>query len=100
MTDRTRCAYCASPASFGFNKDHVIPKSLQRKCRQLGKPLPVELCGTVWACYPCNLRKGTRRLIPASWADKIDTLNDLIPGTPWRTWDGSTASPAFREVHI
>lgn len=87
------CAYCRRMP--GATADHVVPRSYRRRAE-----LPKRLRGTVRACWECNLRKGNRRLLPSSWADRVDQLNDLLPGTPWRTWDGSTTSPAYREVWV
>ena len=96
------CSYCGTRRA--VNKDHVIPRSiakLQRPTRKHPdrKPLPEHLLVTVPSCFECNIRKQSRRLIPASWADRVDLLNELIPGSPWRVWDGDTKSPAFREAH-
>lgn len=95
---RETCAYCGGPESLGFNRDHVVPKSLQKKLRQMGKPLPPHLCGTVWSCWPCNIRKGARHLIPESWADRLDELNNIISGTPFRVWHGDTSEEAYSKA--
>jgi hypothetical protein len=97
--DLTLCAYCGADASRGFNQDHVVPKSLRKRLRQQGIELPEELCGTVWACVPCNIRKGTRKLVPPSWENKIPALKDLIPGQ-WRVWRGDPSEPAYREAWV
>lgn len=89
------CAYCGAPA---VNKDHVVPKSLQRKCRLLGIPLSAELSATVNACFACNIRKATRKLVPPSWADKIPALKEAIPGQ-WRVWNGDPKAKSFTAVH-
>jgi 5-methylcytosine-specific restriction endonuclease McrA len=70
------CAYCGcSPA---VHNDHIVPKALRRRH-------PGWESVTVRACMICNVRKGTRRLVPPSWADRIYEL----PGTkPWMVWDG------------
>lgn len=87
------CAYCASARA--VHMDHVVPKSLAKR-----HDLPAEFTATVPACFACNTRKGARRLLPPSWADKVDELNELLPGTPWRVWAGSVDEPAYREVHV
>lgn len=89
------CAYCR--AARGVHQDHVIPASLQRKLRRMGRSIPAHLKGTVFACGACNWRKLTRRLIPMAWAAYLDEINELIPwGTRFRVWDGSATS--LREV--
>lgn len=87
------CAYCGK--AMGITRDHVVPKSYRVK----GVEIPEALSATVAACYPCNLRKGARRLIPASWAGRIEELAAAFPGTQWRVWRGGSDEPAFREVH-
>ena len=93
----TACVYCkVRPAG---NADHVVPKSLQRKYVQTtGNLVPQHLAGTVAACYQCNNLKGTRRLIPESWAKKLPALERHFPGVPWRVWSGGVDEPAFAEV--
>ena len=86
----TACAYCGNPA---VNMDHVIPKSVARRYL-----VPIDLLATVPSCFTCNIRKGTRKLVPPSWADKIPALKAAIPGR-WRVWSGDPLEPAFREVH-
>lgn len=86
------CAYCGKPAA---QQDHVVPRQLQRKLRETGRRLPRDLEATVFACTSCNYRKLTRHLLPASWEHRIDELNELTGGSPWRVWDGSTSHPAF-----
>lgn len=90
------CAYCGiEPA---IHLDHVVPKSLRKTHRAAYDALPPELKATVRACFSCNLRKGTRRLAPPSWAGHVDTLNTLLPGTAWRVWRGGVREPAFAEA--
>lgn len=103
------CAYCQKRPA--VNRDHVVPKSLRKKReaeakwtkrRMRGhdyaclKEIPSDLLLTVPSCFECNIRKGARRLVPRSWADKLPLLNDLFPGVPWRTWNGNPKSDAFR----
>ena len=69
------CAYCGKPA---VHMDHIVSKSMRRRH-------PGWEDVTVPACFACNMRKGTRRLVPPSWKDRLDEL----PGTrPWKVWDG------------
>jgi hypothetical protein len=80
------CAYCRVRRA--VHADHVIPKSLQKKYARMGKPFPAALCETVGACAPCNWLKLTLRLVPPSWADRLDEINALVSGTPFRVWAG------------
>ena len=86
------CEYCHERRA--GNLDHVIPRSVvkkrERECRIWPHQpmIPPELRETVGACHSCNVAKGTRLLIPASWADRLDELNALNLGT-FRVWDGS-----------
>lgn len=94
------CAYCGKPA---VNADHVIPAALVRRYNRsapLDAPsIPAEWLAVVPACFECNIRKGTRRLVPPSWASKVSALNAFFGGSPFRVWDGSPQSPAYTEVH-
>ena len=38
----------------------------------------------VAACVSCNLRKGTGRYAPESWAERLSEL----PGKGWQVWKG------------
>jgi 5-methylcytosine-specific restriction endonuclease McrA len=87
------CAYCGKPAA---NLDHVIPKALRKHALY---EIPLALAGVVPACFDCNNRKGTRMLVPPSWANRIPALKDVLPG-PWRIWSGSPLDPAFRDTHV
>lgn len=89
------CAYCQKERA--VHRDHVIPKSLQKRLKRQGVILPAELCATVPSCLSCNLRKSTRKLVPPSWADRIPALKELIPGQ-WRVWTGGTREPAFSKA--
>lgn len=83
-----------------MNLDHVVPKSMQRKFRETkGYDLPKRLAATVGSCFECNNRKGTRKLVPPSWGNRIAALKEYIPGE-WRTWDGDVRAAAFSEVHL
>lgn len=72
--------------------DHVVPRSLARR-----HTLPPHLAATEPACFECNIRKGTRKLVPPSWENSIPALKEAIPG-PWRVWHGTTSEPAYREA--
>ena len=87
------CAYCGSRPA--VNADHVVPKALRKTLREKYGSLPEELRGTVPACMACNVRKGTRKLVPPSWADYIPILKEFIPGQ-WRVWDGNPMSASYR----
>ena len=76
--DQWQCQYCGDRA---VHIDHIICKALRRRHR-LPDNDPAFL---VAACFACNVRRGTLRLIPPSFADRISEL----PGTkPWRVWRG------------
>lgn len=95
------CAYCGARA---VNKDHVIPRQVVRTYNRrapLDAPsIPAEWLETVPACFACNMRKGSRRLVPPSWGKRVEKLNKFFGGTPWRVWHGGTDEPAFRETHF
>lgn len=99
------CAYCQTER--GVNQDHVVPKSLVKKHARdvastsswVHEPIPSDFLGTVDCCLTCNVNKGTRRLVPPSWADKVEELNAFFGGTPFRVWSGDTREPAFVETH-
>ena len=100
------CAYCHKERA--VNRDHVVPKSLRKTHntnyrvssarRESRTPVPAELLRTVPSCFACNIRKGSRRLVPPSWAKHIARLDELFPGTPWRVWHGGLDEPAYREA--
>lgn len=75
--DHHRCAYCGGVAT---HRDHIVPIALRRRHKGYDGPEY-----QVAACSPCNWRKGTRRLVPPSWAHRIGEL----PSGPWRVWGGS-----------
>lgn len=62
--------------------------------------IPSDFLGTVPCCFECNMRKGTRRLVPPSWAGKVDALNAFFGGTEWRVWRGDPKEEAFTKVHV
>ena len=92
------CAYCGTRRA--VHADHVVPKGYSKRNKARYDAMPDEWKVTVGACTECNWGKYTRRLVPPSWADKIDALNDYFGGTPWRVWDGNPQAAAFREVHV
>ena len=76
--DGYRCAYCLGRAT---TMDHLIPKA-ERRRHGIADDDERYL---VACCLTDNLRKGTRRLVPPSWKDRLDEL----PGTrPWKVWTG------------
>lgn len=96
------CSYCG--VARGVNADHVLPRSAYKRLRLPLRPtaalltargLPSWLLDTADSCFDDNIRKGTRLLIPPSWAPRLDALNALGIGT-FRVWDGSPE--ALREV--
>lgn len=86
------CAYCGERRA--VNRDHVVPRVLQKKYKDR---LPAELRGTVPSCFECNIRKGTRKLVPPSWSKSIPALKEIIPGK-WRVWRGNPRETSFVEV--
>jgi 5-methylcytosine-specific restriction endonuclease McrA len=94
------CAYCQ--AARAVNWDHVVPRSLVRRYNRsapLDAPsIPAEWLVVVGACFACNIRKGSRRLVPPSWAKQVHALNRFFGGTPFRVWAGDTKEPAFAEA--
>jgi 5-methylcytosine-specific restriction endonuclease McrA len=83
--DNYRCAYCGGRA---FQADHIVPVALRR--RHPGFDTDDYL---VASCPRDNWRKGTRRLVPPSWADRLHEL----PGTrPWAVWDGGPLPEVLR----
>lgn len=95
------CSYCGLRRA--CNRDHVVPKSFVRKWTLTHGPerehaIPADFLLTVPSCLECNVRKGTRRLVPPSWAGKVKRLNRFFGGVPFRTWDGDPMSDAYRET--
>ena len=86
------CAYCSKRRA--VHADHVVPRSIVRRQKNTARPVPFHLRGTVPACMTCNTNKMSRCLIPPSWADRLDELNDLGIGI-FRVWSGSTQEAAF-----
>lgn len=78
--DRYRCAFCGEPAQ---TIDHVLSKAEGRRCG-------IKRWDKRWivaACRDCNIRKGTRRLVPIGYTWLSD-LRDLTR-KKWAEWDGS-----------
>lgn len=75
----------------------MIPRAVVKRYKHV--TIPVELLETVPSCFACNILKGTRKLVPLSWADRIPQIEALIPGQ-WRVWQGDPLDPAFRLVHL
>lgn len=83
-----KCAYCDDRRA--VHQDHVLPKSAYKRLRRRVEDLPEWLFDTVAACFDCNIGKGTRLLIPPSWADRLGELNALGIGI-FRVWHGDAA---------
>lgn len=90
------CMYCRTKRA--VHADHVIPKSLQKKYARMGKPFPADLCATVGSCMACNLLKATLRLVPPAWEHRLDEINALVGGTPFRMWDGNPNARYYVEA--
>jgi 5-methylcytosine-specific restriction endonuclease McrA len=85
--DNYVCAYCGRRA---HTKDHVVHKHRFRDPRlaeRLGFAHDSD-SNLVAACWQCNNRRGTRKLVPPSWEWRIPALNELFPGFQWQLWDG------------
>lgn len=82
--DNYQCAYCDGRNGRAVHADHIVPVALRRRYGGFD--------GDEWLVASCaadNWRKGTRRLVPPSWSDRLGEL----PGTkPWMVWDGSIES--------
>jgi 5-methylcytosine-specific restriction endonuclease McrA len=74
--------------------DHIVPKGDRRRAG-IGD-LDAEYMAA--CCHDHNILKGSRRLCPPSWADRLSALNERT-GREYRVWLGTTMEPAFREVH-
>lgn len=87
------CAYCgcADPRTI----DHILPNADRQR---FGIDFLDERF-MVASCLSDNVNRGTRRLLPQSWAHRVEEMNARFPGTPWRIWDGDVNNPAYREVH-
>ena len=79
--DGYRCAYHGGRAT---EIDHIFS-------RAEGQRQEIARDDEEWivaACHDCNGRKGTRKLVPPSMAERIPDLNDMTPGRFWLAWDG------------
>lgn len=84
--DNWCCQYCTGRSGDSrLHADHLIPKALRRRHR-LRDDDPAYL---VAACASCNLHKSTFHLVPENRAFMIP----ILPGTGWRTWDGTLPIP-------
>ena len=72
------CSYCGTARA--VHRDHIFSKALRRR-------FPEWENVTVPACYRCNMVRGTRRLLPPSWADREQELEELT-GKCWFVWNG------------
>jgi hypothetical protein len=72
------------------HQDHVIARALFKRHRNLATLLGFGPDGEnlVPSCFDHNIRKGNRRYVPESWADKLELINSLIPGAKHQVWDG------------
>ena len=87
------CAYCDGRNGVVTCRDHVIhrmrwkPRARIAALVGFDRDDPQNL---VPACTFCNINRITRKLLPPSWADRVEWLNTLFPSrVPWRVWDGS-----------
>ena len=88
--DGYRCAYCGELAQ---TIDHILSKAESRRCG-------IKRWDKIWivaACRECNVRKGTRRLIPPSFAAYRDALVRLT-GKKWQVWSGDPAELGAEKV--
>ena len=87
-----KCAYCGAPNPRTI--DHIVAKADRRRAGidDLDETYLVP------ACLGDNVLKGTRRLVPPSWAEKVDALNSFFGGVEFRVWRGSVQEPAYAEV--
>lgn len=86
------CAYCGQSGARSL--DHVVPKADRRRAGISD----TDEAYLVVACLTCNIRKGTRKLVPPSWANKIAQLREVIPGH-WRCWNGDPKAASFRVTY-
>lgn len=93
------CVYCGKPA---VNGEHVIPRALVRKYNatapEEAPSIPAEWLVVEPSCFNCNIRKGTRRLVPPSWKHRIAAMNRFFGGVEWRIWSGDPADPAYAKA--
>lgn len=83
------CEYCGKTRA--IHKDHGVPKSKFKTNKNLAALLgfgPNDPQNLIDACGPCNWRKGSLKRVPPSWASRVDFLNALMGGKPWKVWNG------------
>lgn len=85
-----RCAYCLTARA--VHTDHIVSGADRRRYRIAKNDARFH----VPACGPCNWRKLTSRLLPASHEHLIPELNALMTGVRWRVWDGGKIPEAVR----
>ncbi len=78
--DRYLCQYCGSIAR---TIDHILSKA---ESRRQGIARDDE-AWIVACCHDDNLRRGTRRLLPPSWAHRQQELEELT-GKKWAVFTG------------
>lgn len=78
--DHHVCAYCGQRATM---VDHILSRAESRR-QQISRDDEDWCCS---ACLACNLRRGTRRLLPPSWAERQAELEERT-GKRWLVWDG------------
>ncbi len=83
------CAYCRKEPA--VHLDHIMSRALRRR-------FP-DFTDTVPACFKCNMIKGTRRLIPPSWAHRQAELEELT-SHPWQVWNGDPRELGAQKVLI
>ncbi len=74
------CAYCGGSAG---TIDHILSKAESRR-QGIARD---DKAWIVACCHRCNWRKGTRRLIPASWAPRQAELEEMT-NKKWQVWSG------------
>ncbi len=90
--DEYRCAYCSGRAT---EIDHILS-------RAEGRRAGIERDNEAWivsACHDCNGRKGTRRLLPPSWAHHHQALEEMT-GKKWQVWSGDPRELGAEKVLI
>ncbi len=97
--DEYRCAYCQGKRmmdrSSGVARtiDHILSKAEGRR-QGIARD---DKAWIVACCHRCNWRKGTRRLIPPSWAHRQAELEELT-SKKWAVWSGDPRELGAEEV--
>jgi 5-methylcytosine-specific restriction endonuclease McrA len=94
MNEAASCAYCGQTKP--VHMDHVLAKSLVRNYNRSRKlfswqnrpEIPAEWLAKVPACFQCNMLKSTRRLLPPTWAHRVDAISGFFLGARFQVWDG------------